>query len=105
MAEDYSQQMVLNDRIFSDINTRIRDLEERQNLQKDRMLLISDSFVKEREKNFDEIQELRKTVEILKTDSMRIKEVLLRIGERLEKSARREELSILQRQFDLFREN
>lgn len=92
------------DRFFADINTRIRDLEEKQRLLKDRMRLISESFVKERDKNFNEMQEIKKVVEVLKSDSQRMKEILLRIGESVNKSARKEELMILQRQFDLFRE-
>ena len=92
------------DRFFADVNTRIRDLEEKQRLLKDRMVLISDSFVKEREKSFSEIQEMKRDVEILKAENTRIKEILLRIGGIVGEAARKEELMILQRQFDLFRE-
>ncbi len=92
------------DRFFSDTNTRIKDLEEKNRLLRDKMLLISDSFVKEREKNFKEIQELKRTVEILRMDNSRMKEMLSRVGEIVDKSARKEDLAILQRQFDLFRE-
>ncbi|MFH1290202.1 MAG: hypothetical protein ABIH92_02220, partial [Nanoarchaeota archaeon] len=79
MAEDFGQDY--GDRFFVDINTRIRDLEEKQRLLKDRMLLISESFVKERDKNFSEIQEMKKVVETLGVENKRLKEILLRIGE------------------------
>ena len=102
MADDYAQQ-AYSDKYFSDINTRIRDLEEKQRLIKDRMLLISESFVKEREKNFQEIQEMKKTVEKLKEDNRRIKEILFKFGEKLDSTARKEEVKILQRQFNIFR--
>lgn len=92
------------DKFFTDINTRIRDIEEKQRLLRDRMKLISESFVKERDKNFNGIQEIKKDVEKLKLDNERMKDLLLRIGEGLNKSARKEELLILQRQFDLFRD-
>ncbi|MFH1425139.1 MAG: hypothetical protein ABIG28_00200 [archaeon] len=92
------------ERFFSDINTRIRDIEEKQSLLKDRMRLISESFVKERDKNFDEMQDMKKTVEKLKMDNDRMKEILTRIGELVNGTARKEELMILQRQFDLFRD-
>lgn len=91
------------DRFFSEINTRIRDLEEKQRLLRDKMILISESFVKERDKNFSELQDMKKMVTKLKEDNDRMKEVLFKIGEGIDKSARREELMILQRQFDLFR--
>lgn len=105
MADDFAQQAGYNDRFFSDINTRIRDLEEKQRLLRDRMGLISESFIKERDKNFEEIVEMKKTVEKLKDDNERLKEIFLRVGEKLDKTARREELMILQRQFNLFRES
>ena len=102
MAEQYEQQDYYGE-IFGDLNTRIRDLEEKQRLLKDRMILISDSFVKERNKNFDEIQEMKKVTEMLKDENQRLKDILFRIGEMLEKSARKEELMALQRQFDIMR--
>lgn len=91
------------DRFFSDLNTRIRDIEEKQQLLRDRMLLISDSFIKERDKNFSEVQEMKKIVETLRMENERMKELVLRIGQNVDKTARKEELMILQRQFDLFR--
>lgn len=103
MAEEFAQDY--GDRFFTDVNTRIRDLEEKQRLLKDRMLLISESFVKEREKNFNELQEMKKIVELLREENKRMKEILLRIGEGVDRAARKEELMILQRQFDLFRED
>lgn len=103
MVEEYGQQDY-GDRFFTDLNTRIRDLEEKQRLLRDRMVLISESFVKERDKNFGEIQAMKKTVEKIKLDNMRLKELLLRVSEVIDKAARREELMILQRQFDMFRE-
>lgn len=101
MVEDIAQDG--GDRFFADLNTRIRDLEEKQRLLKDRMLLISESFVKERDKNFKEIQDMKKFTEGLKLENGRLKELLLRISEVIDKTARREELMILQRQFDIFR--
>ena len=92
------------DRFFIEVNTRIRDLEEKQRLLKDRMKLISEGFVKERDKNFDGNSEIKKTVEKLRIENKRLKEILMRVTEMLNKSARKEDLMILQRQFDLFRE-
>ena len=45
---------------FSDTNTRIRDIEEKQRLLKDRTLIIGESLVEEREKTFSEMQEIKK---------------------------------------------
>ena len=98
MDEPYSEQD-----FSTDVGTRIRDVEEKQRLLKDRVLLVGRSLLDEREKNFSEIQEMKKTLIKVKEDNERIKEFLQRVTEQLESSARKEELMVLQRQFDLFR--
>jgi len=99
MEQDYSGQQ-----FFLDINTRIRDLEERQKIIQDRTLLIGKSLIEEREKSFLEIQNMKKTLFQVKEDVLRSKEIIQRMAEQLSDTAKREELMILQRQFDLFRE-
>ncbi len=96
--EEYSSQQ-----LFTDIGTRIRDLEDKQKLIRERVLLLGGTLVDERDRNFTEIQEMKKTVIKIKEEQQRIKELLQRILEQLDSSARKEELMILQRQFDLFR--
>ncbi|PIN93004.1 hypothetical protein COU54_04600 [Candidatus Pacearchaeota archaeon CG10_big_fil_rev_8_21_14_0_10_31_24] len=100
MEEEYIQQDPA-----IEINTRMRDLEEKQRLVKERILLVGKSLIEEREKNFREIQELKKTTFILKEENLRIKEILKNITEQLNLGARKEELLMLQRQFDMFRKN
>lgn len=98
MAEGYQPQQ-----LFSDVNTRLRDMEEKQRLIQERSLLIGKSIIDEREKNFSEIQAMKKSLIQLKEDILRMKELVQRITEQLESSARKEEVLMLQRQFDLFR--
>lgn len=102
MAEEFGQDY--GERFFSDLNTRIRDLEEKQRLLKDRMLLISESFVKERDKNFEDMQDMKLLLENVRLENARLKELLIRVSEIIDSAARKEELMILQRQFDMFRE-
>jgi hypothetical protein len=97
MPEEYSQQY------SSDVNTRLRDIEERQRLLKDRILLIGQNLVEEREKTFQDIQEMKKIVLELKMEGVKMKDFLQRLSEQISESARKEELMILQRQFDMFR--
>lgn len=101
---DFGQESGYGDRFFSDVNTRLRDLEEKQRLLKDKMLLVTEGLIREREKNFSDIQDLKKTVGSLKMDNERLKEILSRIGEIVDTTARKEDLLILQRQFDILRE-
>ena len=95
--QDYGQQF------FSDMNTRLRDLEEKQRILKDRILLIGESLIREREKNFVEIQDMKKVIIKVQEENLRLKEFVHRITEHLSNAARKEDLMILQRQFDLFR--
>src|SRR3989344_8618103 len=89
--------------LFADINTRIRDLEEKQRILKDRMVLVGEGLINERNKNFNETQEMKKIVVKLRDENVRIKELLQRIMEKVNKTAGAEELMILQRQFDIIR--
>ena len=96
MPENYPQEPQFS----SDINMKLQDLEERQRLQKERTLLIGNSLIEEREKTFEEIQELKKILLKLKEDNLRMKEFIQRMSELFSELARKEELMILQRQFD-----
>ena len=95
--EDSGQQ------ILSDINTRIRDLEDKQRLLKERVFLIGDTLVEERSKTFLDIQEIKKTMLKMKEEQLKMKEMLQRVLEQIDNLARKEEFLMLQRQFDMFR--
>jgi len=101
MAEEVA--VSADQQFFSEVSTRIRDLEEKQRLSKDRILLIGQSLIDERAKTFKDIQEMKKDLIRLKEDNTRLKEFVQRMGEQIGNMARKEELAILQRQFDLFR--
>ena len=86
-----------------DTNVRLRDLEEKSRLLRDRVLLLGQSVVEERDKGFREVQEMKSTMIKLKEDVNRLKELMQRMAEQIAQTARKEELMILQRQFDLMR--
>ena len=95
----------LASQFFSEISTRLRDVEEKQRLLKDRTLLIGQNLIDEKGDTFKDIQELKKMVLILKEDNLKMKEFIQRMGEQISELARKEELMILQRQFDIFKPN
>jgi len=70
---------------------------------KERVLLIGQSLIGERDKTFKEIQEMKKSFIKIKDENNRIKELLERVTEQLNNVARKEELLIIQRQLDLLR--
>ncbi len=89
---------------FSDLNIRLRDIEEKQHILKDRVLIMGKNLVEEREKSFAESQEMKKSILLLKEENARLKNIIQNLTEQLNKTARKEELMIIQRQLDLLRE-
>lgn len=85
------------------LGAQLRDIEEKQRLMKERVLLLGKSLVEEKEKNFAKITELKQQVSILYEEQSRMRALLERLIERTDSSARKEELMSLQRQFELFR--
>jgi predicted nucleic acid-binding Zn-ribbon protein len=98
MVEQYQQPYQM-----PDLSGKIRDLEEKIRLLKDRTLLLGQSLVEEREKSFKEIQEIKKTMIKIVEDNRRLKELMERIAEQLNNSVRKDELIMLQKQLDLIR--
>jgi len=99
MDENYPEQT----QYFSDINTRLRDVEEKQRLLKDRTLLIGQNLIDEKGSTFEEIQEMKKSLLVLKEENLRMKAFIQRMADQMAELARKEEFMILQRQFDMFK--
>ena len=89
--------------LSADLSPIISDLEEKQRLLKERILLIGQTLIKERTETFSVLREMKKSFIKLGEDVIRLKEVVSKISELLDTTAKKEELLILQRQFDLFR--
>lgn len=101
---DKMEQQAFSTDYSVELYTKIRNIEENIRLIKDRVLLIGHSHIEEREKNFNDIQELKREMIKLKEENDKMSALLQRLVEQLNNAARKEELAILQRQFDLFRE-
>lgn len=100
MPEQQNQDMTTA--LLADFSTKLRDLEERQKLMKDRLLLIGENLVKEKQETENEILEFRKILEELKQETEKIKSTLTRALEEMENFARKSEIEILQRQYTMF---
>ncbi|MEK6846809.1 MAG: hypothetical protein AABY16_01435 [Nanoarchaeota archaeon] len=87
---------------FVDVNTRLKDIEERQRLLKDRLLLIGKNIIEDRDSMFAELQEIKKNMLKIKEENLKMQEFFKRIADQLSESARKEEVLMLQRQLDLF---
>ncbi len=87
---------------FVDVNTRLKDIEERQRLLKDRLLLVGKNLVEDRESMFLELQELKKTSLAMRSEHLKMQEFLKKVADQLAETARKEEVLMIQRQVDLF---
>ena len=81
---------------------RIKDLEEKQNILKDRLLLIGQNLVDFREENSEKMIELKKDIELIKQDVERIKSFIEIVSSELGKFAKKDDLEILKKQAKMF---
>jgi len=93
---DYSEQ------IFSEINARIRDVEEKQRILKDRLLLIGQNLVEIKETSNQKMLEMKKDVEIIKQSIEKMSSFLENISEEFSKFAKKEDVEILTKQAKMF---
>lgn len=87
---------------FNEINAKVRDLEEKQRILKDRILLIGQNLIEFKEDFRKTFLELKKEVEIMKQDSERSKSFLQTASSEFSKFARKEDLEVLKRQAKMF---
>jgi len=94
--EDYYGQF------YSEVNIRTKDLEEKQSILKDRLLLIGKNLIRTKETTSEKIIELKKEVELMKQDIEKIKNFLETISGEFSKFARKDDLEILSKQARMF---
>lgn len=87
---------------LADINVKLRDIEEKQNIIRDRILLIGENLITEKEENNKEIAELRGKMIDIEEELANSKLALDRILEDRNNFARKTEFDILKRQFQMF---
>lgn len=81
---------------------RLKDLEEKQKILKDRILLIGENLIDFKEKNDKRFLELKKDIEELKQKMSRISSFIETISGEFNKFARKDDLEILAKQVRLF---
>jgi hypothetical protein len=88
--------------LLSEFNTKLRDIEERQRLIKDRVLLIGENLVGLKEETISEISQLKVRTEKIEGELERIKGTIALLIEESKNYARKSELEMLYRQFKMF---
>jgi len=87
---------------LGEVNIRIRDLEERQRILKDRLLLIGQNLLETKEKTSQSILEIKKDLEIIKQSIERMTSFLETASGEFSKFAKKEDLEILSKQAKMF---
>jgi hypothetical protein len=93
---DYSAQYA------GDPNSKLKDLEEKQRILKDRILLIGQNLIETKEKNDERFLEIKKDIEELKQKVDRISSFIETISGEFSKFAKKEDLEIVAKQVRLF---
>ena len=101
MADEQEQQGNYYE-LFSNASVRIRDLEEKQSISMDRLLLIGKNFLETKEKTNEKIIEIKKDIEKINQDVERIKSFLESISNEITKFAKKDDLDILAKQAKMF---
>ncbi len=87
---------------FGEMNTKIRDLEEKNRILKDRLLLIGQNLIEIKEKNNQNILEIKKDIGTIKQGMERLMSFLETASDEFSKFARKEDLEILSKQAKMF---
>jgi len=99
MAEEHGSY---ESQYLPDINTKIRDLEEKNRILKDRLLLIGQNLVEIKEKTNSDLLEIKKDFEVMKRNMERLISFLETASAEFSKFARKEDLEILSKQAKMF---
>jgi len=98
MAEqaDYAGQL------SSEMNSKMRDIEEKQRVLRDRLLLIGQNLVEIKDNTNKKILEIKKDVEVIKQNMERMSSFLETVSNEFSRFAKKEDLEILTKQAKMF---
>ena len=96
MDEQYAEEPQIESVI------KIRDLEEKQRILKDRVLLIGQNLIDSKEKTTEDILEIKKDLEKIKDNLEKIRRFIESVSTEFSKFARKDDLDILIKQAKMF---
>jgi len=100
--DEEEQGFLQENNLLLDVSSRVRSVEGRYNLLRDRVLLINNNLVDSHKKTYAEISSLTEDVKEMKEDLFRIKESLKHLLKELELFARREDVKFLEKYINLW---
>ena len=91
-----------NDSFFADISMRFRDMEEKQKMLRERILLIGQNLIETKEKTSSDILEIKKEIGEIKRNMERLVGFLESASAEFSNFARKEDLELLTKQAKMF---
>ncbi len=88
--------------LLSEFGTRLNEMEEKQRLIKDRVLLIGENLIATKEEYENQFSEFKKQISQLSSETNTLKQINKRIVNELENFGRKSEFKILERQMKMF---
>jgi hypothetical protein len=88
--------------IVFEIVTRIRDVEGKYNLLRDRALIINQNMIDQYQKTYTDIKIINEDIKVLKEDIFHIKETLKHVISELDHFSRKEDIKVLEKYINLW---
>lgn len=85
-----------------DMNSRVRDLEGRYNMLRDRVLIINQNMIEEYKRTLNELRVVNSDVKDVKKDIFQIKETLRHLIQEIDFFARKEDVKLLEKYINLW---
>jgi len=83
--------------LLSDFNTRLRDIDERNKLIRERVLLLGKNLISSRQDTEDKLKEIKKENQEIKKENQEIKKTTNKLISEFSKFVKREEITIIER--------
>jgi predicted nucleic acid-binding Zn-ribbon protein len=97
-----AEQVDYTGQLLGDVNSKVRDLEEKQRVLRDRLLLIGQNLIEIKEKSNQKMMEIKKDIETMKSTIERLSSFLDSVSSEFSKFAKKDDLEILTKQAKMF---
>ena len=97
-----TEEVDYSEKFSDDVVLKFRDLEEKQRILKDRVLLIGQNLIDSKEKTTEDILEIKKDLEKIKDNLEKIRRFIESVSTEFSKFARKDDLDILIKQAKMF---
>ena len=88
--------------VISDINNRVRTLENRYNLFGERLLIVNQNMVEEYKKLTKEMRLINDDLKEMKQDIFKVRDIITNVVKEMEGFAKKEQIKVLEKYIDIW---